>query len=270
MGNDNPFISIVAAFYRALIFLYPASFRQEFGHEMVVIFRDVSRSEQDNRGGEALIRLWIGHFLDLIKTALDEHIWELFLRPGEKLKRIGGPAVAIGGPLFALGVIWSTISSKTPVHMDLNMVMIFLTSMPLLGVGLFALYKRLPITIGQIGTLLFGITLAGLFLFNAGFVITLLAEKLTLYAVGGLGYFLMILGMAGMGVIVFTGQILKRLSFTPILVAISMALLIFAGAANNYVMSIGLNILLICFAIGWFLLGIALWTVPIGPTGQDL
>lgn len=53
--------------YRALIRLYPRSFRDEYGDEMVMLF-------EDQRAAEPAVRVWFRSLLDLALTAPTRHL----------------------------------------------------------------------------------------------------------------------------------------------------------------------------------------------------
>src|SRR5262245_56455339 len=59
--------------YRALLWCYPASFRHEYGGEMVGTFSAQLRDARRRRGRLAAAWIWIATVLDLFPTALQEH-----------------------------------------------------------------------------------------------------------------------------------------------------------------------------------------------------
>lgn len=59
-------------FYRVLLWLYPASFRRAYGHEMVQTFRDYYREEQE-QGGWSALHLWGLVLPDLVTSVCVEH-----------------------------------------------------------------------------------------------------------------------------------------------------------------------------------------------------
>ena len=59
-------------FYRLLLRLYPREFRNEFGDEMVICFRDTRRGVT---GVSAFARLWVETVFDLLSSALREN-WQ--------------------------------------------------------------------------------------------------------------------------------------------------------------------------------------------------
>jgi putative ABC transport system permease protein len=60
--------------YRALLCCYPAQFRQEYGGEMVAAFSDQLRDARRDHGTRAVAVVWAGALVDLVPTALSEHL----------------------------------------------------------------------------------------------------------------------------------------------------------------------------------------------------
>lgn len=66
------------AAYAVLLRAYPRRFRERYGAEMVLLFRDCCREAYRERGGAGLLRLWPGVLLDFARTAAQE--WASGLR----------------------------------------------------------------------------------------------------------------------------------------------------------------------------------------------
>jgi hypothetical protein len=64
-------MNISSRLYGLLLFVYPAEFRREFGHDMLQVFRDSYRDEA--RAG-SLPGFWLRMLLDLASTALKERV----------------------------------------------------------------------------------------------------------------------------------------------------------------------------------------------------
>lgn len=60
--------------YRRMMWLYPASFREEYGRDIVHNFRDCCRDAVREGGGFLIAGLWLHAVLDLITTAVKEHV----------------------------------------------------------------------------------------------------------------------------------------------------------------------------------------------------
>jgi hypothetical protein len=101
MMEQSKMLSLSHQIYNLLLRAYPDPFRREYGRYMAQLFRDDMRGTLQENGTTALIGLWLLTFIDLIKTAIAEHIWEVFHMPMEKLQRWTGPAAAIAGILWA-------------------------------------------------------------------------------------------------------------------------------------------------------------------------
>jgi hypothetical protein len=59
--------------YRALLRLYPAGYREVYGEQMALAFRDLARERLRCAGARGLAGLWLGTLGDLVVTAPREH-----------------------------------------------------------------------------------------------------------------------------------------------------------------------------------------------------
>jgi len=59
--------------YRALLYVYPAAHRREYGPCMAQLFRDLCRDAVQEDGVLGLVWLWVRTLLDTVRTALVEH-----------------------------------------------------------------------------------------------------------------------------------------------------------------------------------------------------
>lgn len=93
--------------YRLLLCLYPRSFRERFGDEMVTLFAELVGDARRPGTRFGVTRLWTHTMIDLVTSARRER-WEDIMRPHHTLGRIvivAIPVVAIVG-LLAAG--WAT------------------------------------------------------------------------------------------------------------------------------------------------------------------
>jgi hypothetical protein len=89
--------------YRALLLVYPANHRCEYGLLMVQLFRDRCRDVRRQKGNWGLVRLWWRVLKDTLVTAVVEHLDELEERSRQMTKRQQTlVAVCALGPL----VLW--------------------------------------------------------------------------------------------------------------------------------------------------------------------
>ena len=100
MKRDERGVEFSVWIYTKLLALYPISFHQQYGREMVLTFRDVCRREYGRFGSSGLIGLWFEIFIDLASSALQEHIREVrILSERQSFIRIAGLLGTIGGLL---------------------------------------------------------------------------------------------------------------------------------------------------------------------------
>jgi len=70
--SPTPVLALAERLYRALLNLYPAGYRREYGALMVQVFRDMSRDVYHRRGLVGLIGWWCATLFDLIRTVIEQ------------------------------------------------------------------------------------------------------------------------------------------------------------------------------------------------------
>jgi hypothetical protein len=259
MMEQRKIFSFANRIYTLLLYAYPASFRREYGRHMTQLFHDEMRDALQENGTTSLIGLWLFTFFDLIKTALAEHTWEaLNIMPLEKMTRWSGPAAAIGGILYSLGIIWlwgfeNAVNGSLPL-----VIFTFLVPTFLLGLGLYGLYKRLSQNSGRQNNLAFATALTGLIINNFSIVFLVLIVWNGVCYVCSVGYIAMLFGIAGMGLIALLTQSLGKLSITPLLVAFFHLLHTFVDVSSNFQENASLIIVMILIALSWSLMGVGI------------
>ena len=250
MFSQAALIRLSNRIFCGLLYLYPARFRREYGYDMAQVFRDDVRGTYHESGVWAVTGLWMLAFVDLVKTAVAEHLMEIFHMPLENLTRWSGPAGAMGGILYAIG-------SASIVYGVTAFIFSAIGAGLLLGFGLFGLYKCLPPTFGRLNTLTFCAALFGLLMSHFSAVAIVWTDNSESLWITALFMGLSIIGFAGMGIIAMANQSLGRLSFTPLLALV--ATLSLFSLYNNQTFSSLWVIVLSFYAGSWILLGIALW-----------
>ena len=84
-------IALSARVYRLLLAAYPKRFRQEYGREMALAFRDCCRDAHRQGGSLALLRLWPRTLRDLAVSALGER-FDGLVRPRGRMS-LSSPGV---------------------------------------------------------------------------------------------------------------------------------------------------------------------------------
>lgn len=101
--------------YRALLTLYPADYRLEYGALMAQVFRDVSRDAYHSRGAIGLLFWWCETLLDLTRTVIEQRrkagiqmsVLTRFLRRSSGILLIAGGALMCFGILSELQPGWN-------------------------------------------------------------------------------------------------------------------------------------------------------------------
>jgi len=255
--------------YSLMLHAYPVSFRNEYGCEMLRLFRDDATRTVQAVGTRGLFQLWFLVFVDVLVTALSEHLWEVFNIPLEKLRRWSGPAAAISGVLFLLPFsAW---------FVDLNELVRLLVALPgllLSAVGLTGLYQYLHAAKSRASMLAFGLVLAGYLLIASNIIIRLvigLEETSPMPFLLFPGIICLMVGLTAMAVITLSHRVLGALSFAPVaLVGGLVALMSAAGVTANKPSILYLvNIFSSLAILGWVLLGAALWQASRGSEGPE-
>jgi len=104
-----------ARLYRALLLLFPASFRRAYGDEMARAFRDLCRDAWRTSGAGGVLALWPGALGDLLLAASAEHVGGLTMLRLTLVLSLAAPA------LFALDnlvyLIWAVLLGDPPDFM---------------------------------------------------------------------------------------------------------------------------------------------------------
>ncbi|OGT27970.1 MAG: hypothetical protein A2Z17_06555 [Gammaproteobacteria bacterium RBG_16_66_13] len=230
-------IDLSIRLYTLLLAAYPGRFRAEYGHHMAQVFRDVCRRDYRRRGLAGMTLLWARTSLDLLRTALEEHIERGIEMNREKFIRWSGWALMAGAVLFAVGLI---IGSFDSFDMD-----------PIGGVDAFyEITQAVGLTLGQV---LFVFGLLGL---RTGYTgrsrslgarLLLLAVISSIVSFGGLlamssieaawqiwaaGFLAMTLTLAVFGIVAVRRRVFSRWNFAPILAGVGVPLLFGVGTVG--------------------------------------
>jgi len=98
--------------YRTFLLAYPRAFRQVYRADMVQVFGDRLRDEQQRRGSRASIRVWVFTLLDLFKSAPVQRMEKSMSREAAfafvfaiaLAVAVAFFAMGTGGPFVALGL----------------------------------------------------------------------------------------------------------------------------------------------------------------------
>ena len=270
----NVIVTISERVYRLLLNIYPRPFRDEYGEEMAQLIRDqASQAWADHRVIGVLV-LWLKVLWDTARSATAEHVATLDVHSNRRGLAYG-LATAIGFPLafvsfgsdqFWSAVVWVGQSIGLQTSNNWLHPVIAVPAFLLAGIGLYGLYRRLPITskakkLLSGGAVALGVTLSLLGLaivYSPIYGPTFLAGW---YSPAGFG--LITFGLGVMGVVAVRARTFGSLSFVPLAV-VGSAVLFFVtlatGTASRFPL-LEVSTRLIHVAL-WVVLGLLIWASP--------
>jgi len=101
--------------YRALLLVYPASFRRAYGDEMAHAFRDLCRDAQRTSGAGGVLALWPRALRDLLLAASAEHVGGLTMLRLTLILSLAAPALFLLDNLVYM--VWAVSFGDLPDFM---------------------------------------------------------------------------------------------------------------------------------------------------------
>lgn len=107
--------------YRLLLLAYPRAFREEYGSEMFLVFRDAYREASRRQGLLGVLRLWSDVFSDYVKTVCIQRVNSWVQRDWRDLALAGKEQLAMTLP-FRLQVAQRTETGRKRPNNEDNLV----------------------------------------------------------------------------------------------------------------------------------------------------
>ena len=248
--------------YEALLVVYPEAFREGYGQEMVLVFRDRCREVLAEEGTWGLIALWMPVLLDLVKTSIEEHAHkEGSGMVKNVLVRATGPLLLLAGMLFVLGTSWARIPRWAIGEFGLFTAFIPL-ALGLLGLALGHAHKvEAPGRVG-LGAAIFGaissILSGGVMWVDSAASLSLPAWLDGIWVVWWIGGVLVYLGMAVFGVYALRSRLLPRWNGLPLALGLSPLIVVLAALPLGWTENETMGSLFAVIGVGWLLMGLML------------
>jgi hypothetical protein len=102
--KDPQYVALSVRIYWLLLAVYPAAFRQEYGSDMLQVFRDCCLITLHRAGAPGLLALWYGIISDLLSSALEENLRRNVHISQTQLVRMSGWLLSLGGITMAVAV----------------------------------------------------------------------------------------------------------------------------------------------------------------------
>lgn len=200
--------------YSAMLILYPADYRREYGALMRQFFRDVARDRYHRQGVGGVVRWWCKTLLDLVITAMEQRRKMKYAMSKNALTQM---MIQITGVLLVIGGICSAIAAFSQlqpgdhytyegVYQILNLL--FTPGFLFLGLGYMGLALRYNQVLGAAGQGSLYLMSMGSLLMVVGRVIQLTQASLWTIEFAGIVVY-------GISVIVF-GLLFAQKPFLPI------------------------------------------------------
>jgi putative ABC transport system permease protein len=131
--------SISVVVYRLLLFCYPSGFRDEFGDQLTLVFRDQHQTARHTHGWRGVLTLWVGVLADLLLVAPMEHITLLMQdvrfavrtfrkSPGFAAIAIGTMALGIGAATAIFSVVNGVLIKPVPFRDPDRLALVYLNA----------------------------------------------------------------------------------------------------------------------------------------------
>lgn len=157
-SNDQFPIALSVSVYRLLLFAYPEEFRQEYGGDMLQVFRDYCLRDYRQSGPLGVLGLWAVTLLDLIKSVIEEHLHkETKMLNKNTLIRLSGWAMILGAITFLMLFIVNYLNINHPrlrpdaIYMSSGYILSLYVGPSLIAAGLLGLRARYGEGVGKAG-----------------------------------------------------------------------------------------------------------------------
>lgn len=250
--------------YSALLILYPAGFRREYGQHMTQLFRDVCRDVYHQGGALALIHWWAAALFDLIHTSINERRKADFTMSQAKFIQWSGWLCIFGGFFFAAGSISQLqVDSRTGFYQ--LAVFALVPGMALIMLGLLGIWLRYRLHLNLFGTTALLTALIGASAATIGWLLMLTGGD-NYWNVFIFGWLVYLAGHTVFGGFAATEHLLPRWNFA-LLIGSALPLTVAVLGLSRQQSAFGPNwggfVMLMLIGIGWLLTGWALNSQPV-------
>jgi hypothetical protein len=246
--------------YRALLVLYPAEFRDEYGKHMAQVFRDSCRDVYRHGGAEALLQWWLAALLDLVLTVISERRKVNLTMSQSKFIHWSGWFCIFGGIFFAASSLSQLLQSPGMRSDSLYRLSLlaFVPGMTFIALGLLGIFLRYKAQLHLFGTLSLLTALIGACITAVGWLLTLAGSD-NFWNVFMLGWLLYLAGHSVFGGFATTTHLLPKWNFALLIgSALPLTVLVLFGQQVTSGANWPQFAMLLLIGIGWLMAGAAL------------
>lgn len=263
--NPSQLLNLSDRVYRALLILYPADFRREYGRHMAQVFRDSCRDVYRQSGAGAMARWWLATLLDLFLTAITERRKANLIMSKTRFIQWSGWFAIFGGIFFAA----SSISQLNPGSQTYSLsISALIPGMIFITLGLLGIFLRYNPHINLFGKLALLATLVGAVLTTIGWLLILMVGD-SLWNVFLVGWLLYLAGHTVFGGFAATTHLLPKWNYALLIgsaLPLTIVVLGLSKQVTNSDANWGAFAMLMLIGVGWMLTGWALNSPPIAET----
>ncbi len=176
--SQTPLISLSTRIYGALLILYPADYRLEYGALMVQVFRDVARDAYQSQGALGLAFWWCATLLDLTRTVIEQR--KKVTMSKSTLIHLSSILLVIGGAFWALAAFSQFQPDDHYTYYGIYQILIVLAApgILLIGLGCIGLALRYQQALGTLGQWTLYLSSFGALVMAVGIVATSIQDSL--------------------------------------------------------------------------------------------
>ena len=156
--SDANLVSFSVGVYQLLLNMYPTQFRQEYGADMLQVFRDCCLRAFHHGGKIGILKLWIITLLDFLRSVLTEHMQKEIDMSKSSFIRLSGWSLILGAVTFSLFLLGDYIENNVydpfrrfQAFSEYSFLLSVWVTPILLGVGLLGLRIRYGNKTGSFG-----------------------------------------------------------------------------------------------------------------------
>lgn len=252
--------------YRALLVLYPADFRRDYGQHMAQVFRDVCRDVYRQGGVVELMNWWAATLFDLLQTVIAERRKVGFTMSQAKFIQWSGWLCILGGIFFTASSVTQLQSSSGFTFGGGYQLSLYalVPGMALIMLGLVGILLRYNAHLNLFGKLSLLTALIGAGVTSIGLLLTLTAGN-DFWNLFMMGWLVQVAGHTVFGGFVMTTRLLPKWNFA-LLIGSALPLTVVVLVLSSQQATSGANwaafAMLLLIGISWLLTGWALNSQP--------
>lgn len=252
-----PMLAFSERIYRALLLLYPADYRREYGGQMAQVFRDVCRDRYRQAGLVGMALWWCATLLDLTFTVIEEWRKVKFTMSKATFSQLAGAFLILGGAFGALAAFSQLQPGDHYSYYGVYQVLLllFAPGFLLIGSGCLGLALRYSAALGTLRKGLLGLIGIGALAMAGGLIAQRIDESLwNLWFVASLIH---VIALALFGVLFARAPFLPIFRWLPLQIVAGWVMMMgitdrFAPPFDNlltFLMALGIG-------LGWLAIGL--------------